>query len=236
MTKPISDTRTRLIAAAVAEIAAAPGEEFSLRNVCARTGVKMPTLYHHFGCKQGLVDAVVEWGFDRYADAKVRSKSSGDPIQDLRSGWDAHVAFGLANPGVYALMYGTVRPGDTRPANARPTASLRALVHRAAAQGRLAVPEEQAVGHILATNIGVTLRQIILAQPDPALSAAVREAVVAAITGIGQSGDGSSREALLGALDYALRNPAVLGAAETSLLAEWLRRLIGDDQAEGEQG
>ena len=106
-----TDTRTRLLEAAADLIAAAPGEDFSLRAVCDAAGVKMPTLYHFFGNKQGLIEAVVERGFDMYLSAKSSTESSGDPIQDLRLGWDAHVAFGLVNPGFYTLMYGKVRPG-----------------------------------------------------------------------------------------------------------------------------
>ncbi|MBM7365760.1 TetR/AcrR family transcriptional regulator [Gordonia hydrophobica] len=222
--KARGDTRERLLEAAAELIAASPGEEISLRAVCERVGVRMPTLYHFFGSKEGLLDAVVEHGFELYLSAKAAHESSGDPIQDLRDGWDAHVAFGLANPGFYTLMYGQVRPGDVRPALARPTQMLRELTGAAEQQGRLAVSADQAAAHILATNIGVTLRQIILAAPDPELTAAARDAVIAGITGV-HSDDASKRAALLTALDYAVSRPDVLGEAETALLASWLRRL-----------
>ncbi|MDN6529803.1 MAG: TetR/AcrR family transcriptional regulator, partial [Brevibacterium sp.] len=72
------DTRSRLLNAAADLIAAAPGEDFSLRAVCDVVGVKMPTLYHFFGSKQGLIEAVIEHGFDMYLSAKYSSESSGD--------------------------------------------------------------------------------------------------------------------------------------------------------------
>mgnify|MGYP001032061236 CR=1 FL=1 len=219
------DTRTRLLDAAADLIAVAPGEDFSLREVCDRAGVKMPTLYHFFGNKQGLVDAVVERGFELYIAQKQAHESTGDPIQDIRDGWDAHVAFGLANPGFYTLMYGKVRPGDTRAAEARPAVLLRALVDRAADQGRLVVSPEQAAGHILATNIGVTLRQIISGRPDPELSAAAREAVISAISGATPVGAAGARPTILGVLDYAAGHPDILGPEETALLVSWLGRL-----------
>lgn len=218
---PTSDTRERLIAAAADLIAADPGEEFSLRAVCDAVGVKMPTLYHFFGSKQGLIDAVIEHGFDLYLNEKSSMESSGDPIQDIRAGWDAHVAFGLANPGFYTLMYGKVRPGHSPEAQSRPSEILRALTARAAEQGRLLVPSEQAAAHILVTNIGVTLRQIILAAPDPALSQTVREGAISAITGKGTRADDS----LTTAIELAAAQPDVLGRAETQLLIEWLGRL-----------
>ncbi|WP_119695757.1 TetR/AcrR family transcriptional regulator [Microbacterium halotolerans] len=218
---PTSDTRERLIAAAADLIAAAPGEEFSLRAVCDAVGVKMPTLYHFFGSKQGLIDAVVEHGFDLYLGEKSSMESSGDPIQDIRAGWDAHVAFGLANPGFYTLMYGKVRPGHSPEAQSRASNVLRALTARAAEQDRLIVPSEQAAAHILVANIGVTLRQIILAAPDPLLSHTVREGAISAITGKGARSDNR----LTAAIELAAAHPEVLGKAETQLLIEWLSRL-----------
>jgi AcrR family transcriptional regulator len=214
-----------MILAAADLIAASPGEDFSLRAVCEAVGVKMPTLYHFFGSKQGLIDAVIAHGFDLYLGEKSSMESSGDPIQDIRAGWDAHVAFGLANPGFYTLMYGKVRPGYSPEAQSRPSEILRALTARAAEQGRLLVPSEQAAAHILVANIGVTLRQIILAAPDPGLSHAVREGVISAITGKGTRAD----DPLTTAIEIAAANPDVLGRAETQLLIEWLGRLGRDN-------
>ncbi len=218
------DTRARLLEAAADMIAAAPGEDVSLRAICAAVGVKMPTLYHFFGNKQGLIDAVIERGFDLYLAEKSSAESTGDPIQDIRAGWDAHVAFGLANPGFYTLMYGTVQPGHSPAPQARPSELLRALTARAAAQGRLAVDPAQAAAHILVTNIGVTLRQIILAGEDRALSIAVREGAIAAITGSASAAH-SAREHIHRVLEHATAHPDVLGTAETALLSTWLQRL-----------
>ena len=219
-----TDTRTRLLEAAADLIAAAPGEDFSLRAVCDAAGVKMPTLYHFFGNKQGLIEAGVERGFDMYLSAKSSTESSGDPIQDLRLGWDAHVAFGLENPGFYTLMYGKVRPGYSPEAQSKPTEILRDLTRRAEQEGRLVVGHEQAAAHVLATNIGVTLRLIIQGTNDPELSAGVREGVLAAITGTGQSEPGGER---LGhaVIERAAAHPEILGETETQLLIQWIGRL-----------
>ncbi|MFV0460424.1 MAG: TetR/AcrR family transcriptional regulator [Actinomycetales bacterium] len=217
-------TRSRLLDAAAELIAASPGQDVSLRAICDRVGVKMPTLYHFFGNKQGLLDAVVERGFDLYLAEKAEAESSGDPVQDLRQGWDTHVAFGLANPGFYVLMYGTVRPGYSPAPQSRPSELLRELTRRASEQGRLVVPAEQAAAHVLVTNIGVTLRQIILGEDRP-LSVAVREGALSAITGTGPM----LRQEAPGAydlLEYAAANPEALGQPETQLFTSWLARLI----------
>lgn len=217
------DTRTRILDAAAQMIANGPGEEISARAVCAEVGVKMPTLYHFFGNKQGLLEAVMDRGFDLYLAEKEAHESSGDPIQDLRDGWDAHVAFGVANPGFYTLMYGKVVPGYSPAAQSRPSQILRGLTERAAAQGRLVVSAEQAAAHILVTNIGVTPRMIILAEEDWELSRSVREGAIAAITGTGT--DSSPRSIMHLALEYANARPDVLGQEETAMLSAWLRRL-----------
>jgi AcrR family transcriptional regulator len=218
-------TREKLIDAAADMIARSPGEDFSLRAVCEVVGVKLPTAYHFFGSKQGLADAVVEHGFDMYISEKQAMEWSGDPIQDIRTGWDAHVDFGLANPGFYALMYGKVQPGHAPAAQSRPAEILLGLTTAAAEQGRLVVPPEQAKAHILATNIGVTLRQIIQGYADPELSTAVREGVIRAITGTSPRQDASTDRALSTTSELAAAHPGVLGATETRLFQEWLQRL-----------
>lgn len=224
MTKAVnSDTRTRLLDAAADIIASDPGEDFSLRAVCEGVGVKLPTLYHFFGSKQGLIEAVIERGFDMYLEAKASTESNGDPIQDIRAGWDAHVAFGLENPGFYALMYGKVRPGYSPAAQSRPSEILRSITHQAIREGRLVVSAEQAAAHVLVTNIGVTLRQIVKGEKDPDLSTAVREGVIAAITGITPSE--TDNEPVRSLIESAAARPEFLGATETQLFIEWAQRL-----------
>ncbi len=204
-------------------IAASPGEDVSLRAICASVGVKMPTLYHFFGSKRGLIEAVIERGFDMYLEAKASTESSGDPIQDIRAGWDAHVAFGLENPGFYTLMYGTVRPGYSPAAQSRPSEILRSITRQADEQGRLVVAPEQAAAHVLVANVGVTLRQIVLDHEDRALSVSIREAVIAAITGAAANGGDPQRVRDL--IERAASHPEILGAAETRLFIEWAQRL-----------
>ena len=224
------DTRTRLLDAAAERIASAPGEEISLRAICDAAGVKMPTLYHFFGNKEGLLDAVIERGFDLYMARKTAAEPSGDPIQDIRDGWDAHVAFGIENPGFYTLMYGKIRPGYSPAAQERPSAALRALTGAASDQNRLVVDPDQAAAHILVTNIGVTLRQIVLAKADPKLSTAVREGAIAAITGTGSGTPAYSRRTEIHrVLEHAAANPEVLGTAETQLLQQWLTELAREN-------
>lgn len=222
-------SRERLLAEAARLIAASPGQDVSLRAVCDAAGVKVPTLYHYFGSKEGLLDAVIEHGFELYVGLKQAHESTGDPLQDLRDGWDAHVAFGAANPGFYALMYGQVVPGRRPRGQQRPTTILRGLTRAAAQQGRLAVDPDQAADHVLAANIGVTLHFIAQAEVDEDLSAAVREATLQAITrGLAPARRTPSQEAadqLLDALGHDADGTPDLGEPELALLRKWLRQL-----------
>lgn len=176
------DTRQRLISAAAELVSASPGRDVPLREICDRVGVKLPTLYHFFGSKQGLIDAVVRDGFANYLAIKGSHSAQEDPVQALRSGWDDHVAFGRENPGFYALMYGRVQPGERPAAAGAPHAMLLELTRAAASQGRLSLSPELAADHVLAANVGVTLYLITSPEPEERLSAAVREATLAAIT------------------------------------------------------
>lgn len=235
-----SGTRSRLLEVATEKISGAPGQNIPLRAICDEVGVKLPTLYHFFGSKQGLIDAVVTHGFATYVarqheqTRQHEQSSAGDPIDDLRRGWDEHVAFGLNNPGFYLLMYGHVQPGYRPLAAKGPDDVLIRLTRAAADQDRLRLPAELAASHVLAANVGVTLFLISSAQPDHGLSAVVREATVSSITGapqfaqvIDRLGANSRRvhiaegaERLLGQLRST--DKLGLGKAEIGLLRQWL--------------
>lgn len=230
------DTRTALLEAAADLVAAAPGEDVPLRAICERAGVKMPTLYHYFGSKEGLIGAVVQHGFDLYISLKDGHESTGDPIDDLRAGWDAHVAFGITNPGFYALMYGQISPGHRPDAAATPSAILLGLTTAAAKQGRLTIPAQLAANHILAANIGATLSMITDADPDPALSASMREATINAVTGAASTGADTAADHAARLLNRLTETERTLGKPEAALLRKWLVDLAHPGRgATGEQ-
>jgi AcrR family transcriptional regulator len=217
-------TRERILQAAARLLAESGGEPVSTRAVCAAAGVGAPTLYHHFGDKDGLLDAVVAYGFERYLKEKRAQPLSGDPVQDLRTGWDAHVEFGLKQPAFYALMYGAGRRAGAS------EEAYRILLHRTEAiarAGRLRVPVKAAANMIHAAGVGVTLNLIAGEASDPDLSPRTREAVLAAITTSGAETCPSSLSTTAIALTTALesRKPDTLTEAEAAMLREWLTRV-----------
>ena len=74
------------------------------RAVAAAARVQPPTIYRFFGDKQGLLDALVEHGVAAYFAAKAARPPDPDPVEEMRRRWDDHVAFGLANPALFAIM------------------------------------------------------------------------------------------------------------------------------------
>ncbi|MBU2666075.1 hypothetical protein KOI35_21405 [Actinoplanes bogorensis] len=108
-------------------------------------------------------------------------ESSGDPLDDLREGWDWHVRFGLEHPSFSGLLYGRVEPGKLCAVTAPAHAALRERLIGAAAQGLLKVLADAAAEQLLAANVGITLTLISQPEPDFGLSGRVREAALAGV-------------------------------------------------------
>ncbi|HEY3466678.1 MAG TPA: TetR/AcrR family transcriptional regulator, partial [Amycolatopsis sp.] len=226
-TKTAVDTRERILEAAAALLVAEGRDGLSTRAVSAAAGVQPPALYRLFGDKDGLLDAVAAYGFDEYLRSKRELGSTGDPVEDLRRGWDLHVEFGLSRPEFYVLMYGDARPGRTSPAAREAEAMLRSIVERVAAAGRLRVSVERAARLVHSTGMGVVLSLIATPEEerDAELSATARETVLARILTGAEEPAGSDLPERAIALRAGLDGATALTEAERVLLAEWLDRI-----------
>ena len=221
------DGRERIIAAAADLLARGDRDGLTTRAVAAAAGVQAPTIYRLFGDKQGLVDAVAEHGFTAYLRRKRTDGPDADPVETLRSGWDLHVGFGLANPAMFTAMYGDPRPGGASPAAARALAMLRERMRSLALAGRLRVDEHRAAEMVRAAACGVVF--ILLETPqadrDPGLSEATRDCVIAAITTDAPQPERLGLAPAATTLRALLPTAAGLTHGERNLLAEWLERL-----------
>ena len=224
-------TRAKIVRAA-AELLSTHGRDgVTTRSVGAAAGVQAPTIYRLFGDMQGLLDAVTTAGFADYLARKVAQEPSDDPVEDLRTGWDLHVTFGLENPAFYVLMYG--RPDPSRSgAAAEAHEILLGLVRRVAAAGRLTVSIDRAAEMVHAAGVGVvmTLLAVKPEDRDITLSRQLREAVLRAITAPAEAieapagASAASRHAL--ALQATLDDVDVeMTAGERALFEELLERL-----------
>ena len=226
---PASSARERILTAAADLLTCGGCDAVSTRAIAAAAGVQAPTLYRLFGDKQGLLDAVTAYGFERYLAEKKALVPSDDPVADLKRGWDNHVEFGLTHPAFYVLMYGVAQP-ERRPAAAEEAyRMLLGLLERVAAAGQLRMPPHAAARLIHATNTGVTLSLIStpVHERDADLSSRARQAILTAITTTdAPSGPDASLATRALALDAALSpHPHPLTPTETALLHDWLHRL-----------
>ncbi|MEV0071302.1 MULTISPECIES: TetR/AcrR family transcriptional regulator [unclassified Amycolatopsis] len=227
---PIQNTsaKDRLLLAAAQLLDAAAGGPVSTRAICERAGVQAPTLYHHFGSKQGLLDTVVNFGFTQYVESTDKNRADADPVEQIREGWDRHVDYGLTHPAFYVLLYGQIQPGVPCTLTSSAEAMLLELLTHAARQGRLRVTPAEAARQIAAANSGVTLS--LIAQPedarDLAMSHQVRDALLAKLITDEPADAPSTVGALAVALATALDGKSEqLTPVEQTMLREWLDRL-----------
>lgn len=235
MTSVPSPPRERILQAALALLERGGVEAVSTRAVSAAAEVQPPTIYRQFGDMQGLLDAVSREGFAAYLQAKTARARSGDPVEELRAGWNLHVEFGLTHPYLYRLMYGGA-PGNAEvPAALQAAALLRGLTQRLAEAGRLALGVDRAAALIHAAAVGVTLTLLGAPQKDGRLSDLMREAVLNAVLTPEPGGTGAPvgpsvrQQAAAHAVSLVALLPdlaAPFSGAEQTLLREWLQRLM----------
>ncbi len=141
--------RRRAILAAAKEIFLAEGyERTTMRRIADALGVTPTTLYLHFPDKSALLTEICDESFALLAAEFARPEiSEAPPLDALRQLLDVYVAFGLAHPREYRLIFMTeipphlgghrVRPGAAaRPDNGQLAfAALEAIVRRLVADG-----------------------------------------------------------------------------------------------------
>ncbi len=179
-----ADVREQLLNAAFAAAVAGGVDAVSTRAVCSAVGVQAPTLYHHFGDRAGLIRAVVDRAFEEYFARKDLSTPALSTLeQEVAAGWDAHVAFARAYPGLYPAMYPV--SGLQSSNLERSAALLRAGFDQLARDGALmpGITPEVATAALRAALRGVA--HAVAAAPDSPdnerVSATVRDAIISSL-------------------------------------------------------
>lgn len=205
------------------------------RAVAEAAATQAPTIYRLFGDKDGLLDAVAEHVMATYVTVKsAAAETAGadgvDPVADLRTGWHAHVAFGVANPALFRLLHDPDRAA-TSPASAAGLEVLRARVHRVAAAGRLRVGERRAAEllHAAATGAVLTLLALPPHERDldlaDALWAVTSPAVLTDAAPVA-AGGGDTAVATAVSFRAVVDELPAFSDAERALMVEWLDRAI----------
>jgi AcrR family transcriptional regulator len=220
------DTRAEMLKAAEAQLLESPEPDFSTRAVCEAVGVGAPVLYRLFGDKNGLLAAVVDRAFERYLTSKRTQQLSDDPVDDLYSAWDLHIAFALKNQAVYRIAYAPSL--DKVPAGVEEARQLlvRRLV-RCAEVGRLNTTPDEAAQVMMTAATGVAIS--LISQPAtfscPVLSQRVRDAVLHGLLIDTAPSDRRIDTLNTVALHMAAlirANPTPLTGPESALMLQWL--------------
>ena len=152
------EARRDILDAAEALLVESGAEAFSMRRLASRCGFAAPSLYHYFGDRQSLFDALVEARLRPLVERARRRVREDDPVGSIRAIVLEFVRFGLENPGHYRVLTISRAPdGSPPPAAAEESrALLEAPLAKLAAGGRLAADRiEHAVQYLWITLHGL---------------------------------------------------------------------------------
>lgn len=158
--------RRTILAAAEGLLVAEGYERFSMRRLAERCGYTVPTIYHHFGDKLRLVDALIE---ERFAEVLRHLKTvptSDDPLVTLSRLGHEFVAFVRRNPTHYRILMLPRGEQLVDPPSAKEAiAMVQRPLHELQAAGRLLVRDSEAAFQaIWATLHGVL--HLRIARPE----------------------------------------------------------------------
>ncbi len=227
--------RTRILETAAGLLAQSADADISTRAICDAAGVTAPTLYHHFGDKDGLLAAVVDFGWAAFLETKraVAAVVHDHVADDVRAGWDNHLEFVRDNPSFYKLMWSptvAANSGAVREAYQM----LYDRLELGAGRGQLRMSAETASRIVLSATTGAALS--LISQPDlygdGAFAAQLREAVIAWIT-VPQEAASTAHQPERGAEPTIASAAATLSSRlasentpltgpETALIQQWL--------------
>ena len=230
--------RNRIIESAAELLAQSADVDVSTRAICDAAGVTAPTLYHHFGDKNGLLTAVVDLGWAAFLETKraVAAVVHDHVADDVRAGWDNNLEFARENPSFYKLMWSpavAANSGAVREAYQM----LHDRLELGAARGQLRMSVEAASRIVLSASTGAALS--LISQPDlygdGAFAAQLREAVIAWIT-VPQDGASAAHHPERGTEPTIARAAATLSSRlaaedtpltgpEMALMQQWLTTL-----------
>ncbi len=107
------DLREACIAAGLSLLAGGGPDAVTIRGVARIAGVSHTAPLHHFADRDALLDAISQRGFDRLLERLGAAAAAGvtGPRAQLRAYGIAYVEEAVADPGLFALMFGRARDG-----------------------------------------------------------------------------------------------------------------------------
>ncbi|MFY0574857.1 TetR/AcrR family transcriptional regulator [Cystobacter fuscus] len=109
------DTRGAIIDHAVRLFAERGYDAIGVQEICEAAGITKPTLYHHFGNKRGLFEALIQERCQPFLETLRRAADyAGDLPRSLQQVTLAYFEFARREPTLYRLllMFWFMRPSD----------------------------------------------------------------------------------------------------------------------------
>lgn len=178
----LSETAERILSLASAWMRANPGELPTTRKLCELAEVTAPTLYHHFGDKEGLMLAVAEREMLIFFQGKKKQPETSNPVADLLKGWDQWIDFARKHTSLIVAL----QQSATISARLRMGAESIALgrLERLHALKPLRFPPQQAAQMVVAAS-NVVVQLMLQGMPISevkAVNANLQESVLSLLT------------------------------------------------------
>jgi len=150
-----SATERSLLDAAAGLLERGGPEAVTTRAVLEEACVTAPTLYHHFGDKDGLLDALLDEGISRYFAHRAALPETEDALADLLASWDEYLDFICGKPQLFRLLM--ARAQNDRPLLRGATAWCKGRLTQLKSQDRLTVDVDFALQTLLVSSNGVAM-------------------------------------------------------------------------------
>lgn len=161
------EARRTILAATEELMIESNGTDFSIRALGERAGYSAPTVYHYFGDKDGLIEALLEDRVARLATQLEGVAPTGDAQADLRANLLAYYEFSAAHPEFTRLMWTLSRKGESRMPDAmdRVRECIQSALDRFGESRPLGVFDREDAGQIL-WGLLYGLVSLRITQPD----------------------------------------------------------------------
>lgn len=176
------DARRTILAATETLMVEKNGSDFSIRSLGERSGYSAPTVYHYFGDKDGLIEALLEERVARLAEQLEEVEPSGDAQGDLRAMLLAYFKFSTENQTFTRLMWTLSRKGESRipGAMSRVQNCIENALERFGASGELGAFDAGSAGKVL-WSLAYGLVSLRITQPDFTLEDSLAERALDAL-------------------------------------------------------
>ncbi|MBS0222373.1 MAG: TetR/AcrR family transcriptional regulator [Proteobacteria bacterium] len=109
-----SDTRERILLAAIRMFGAHGFESTTMRDLAGAVGIKAPGIYNHFGSKEEILNAAIEWAMHNFSNYVIGPDDPGElPARRLEGIVMRHVSYQITDPQATRafdmFMYGPAR-------------------------------------------------------------------------------------------------------------------------------